>query len=282
MASGHFTWLHNLPSQIHSVSEHYPDTEKTIVSVAVALGLVLASSIATKRLRAGKQFRAIVDELGVKGGLPGNAAPDLATEVQSQETIDSQVLVEELAPKSSGSLLYRVFDFFMEAFVSYHDSVLGKHNRKHVPFTGSIFFFLLFANLLGLVPGMAAATTTVWVNVAIALTVFCYFNYWGIKEHGFWNYIKHFGGGTPLWIAWFIFVVEIVSTCMRVLTLNLRLYWNISADHLVLGAFTEMTKLVIPCAFYALGTFVSFMQAFVFATLTMIYILLATQHEEAH
>ena len=149
-----------------------------------------------------------------------------------------------------------------------------------MPFTASLFLFLLAANLLGLVPGMPAITTTVWVNVGMALVVFLYFNYLGIKEHGLLSYLKHFCG--PVWLlAWFIFPLEIFSTCLRVLTLNLRLYWNINADHEVLNIFTN---LIGPFAapFYVMGVFVCFMQAFIFTTLTMVYILLATQHEEGH
>ena len=77
-----------------------------------------------------------------------------------------------------------------------------------------------------------------------------------------------------------MFVIEILSVSMRVLTLNLRLYWNMTADHTVLSIFTDLTKFIVPVVFYGLGTFVCFMQAFVFSTLTMVYILLATQHEE--
>ncbi len=175
--------------------------------------------------------------------------------------------------------LFGFFDLFVEGFVKFYDSVLGSHNRQHLPFVASVFIFILAANLLGLIPGMPAITTTVWVNVAMALTVFGYFNWQGIQAHGYVNYLKHFCG--PLWwLAWFMFPLEVFSTCLRVLTLNLRLYWNITADHMVLNVFTEMLPPVIPVVFYVLGAFVCFMQAFIFTTLTMVYILLATQHEE--
>jgi len=177
--------------------------------------------------------------------------------------------------------VFGAVDFMVESFVKFHDSVLGKENRHHVPFTGSIFFFLLISNLLGLVPGMPAITTTVWINVGMALVVFCYFNTWGVKANGLWGYIKHFGG-PMLFLAPFLFPLEIFSTCLRVVTLNLRLYWNITADHMVLEIFTGMLAPVLPMLLYVLGTFVCFMQAFIFTTLTMVYILLATQHDEEH
>ncbi|MCB0331190.1 MAG: F0F1 ATP synthase subunit A [Bdellovibrionales bacterium] len=196
-----------------------------------------------------------------------------------QQRVESK-LSEDIIP-SKKVTFFGLLDFFMESFISYHDSVAGRHNRKYVPFCASIFFFIFFLNLLGLVPGMPAATTTVWLNVAMAIVVFIYFNVEGIKEHGFVNYLKHFAG--PVWwIAPALFCIEIFGLFLRILTLNLRLYWNITADHLVLGIFTDMLPVIVAAPFYILGVFVSFMQAFVFATLTMVYIVMATQHEEAH
>jgi F-type H+-transporting ATPase subunit a len=64
----------------------------------------------------------------------------------------------------------------------------------------------------------------------------------------------------------------------------LRLFGNIMGDHEVIGAFTDLTKLVIPVAFYVLGTLVSVIQAFVFMVLSMIYVALAITHapDEEH
>lgn len=200
----------------------------------------------------------------------------VASRIRSKEA-----RAKEIIPSPKISLL-GFFDFFLESFVRYHDTVLGKENRHHIPFTATLFTFLLLANFLGLVPGMPAITTTVWVNVGIALVVFVYFNVVGIKAHGFWNYLKHFAG--PVWwLAFFMFPLELLSTALRVFTLNLRLYWNISADHLVLGIFTDLLPPPFAFVFYGLGTFVSFMQAFIFTTLTMVYIRLASEHaEEGH
>jgi F-type H+-transporting ATPase subunit a len=188
---------------------------------------------------------------------------------------------KELIPRQKAGL-FGLFDICIEQFIKFADTILGKENRRHIPFVASIFFFILFANLLGLIPGMPAITTSVWINVSMALVVFVYFNMQGIKANGLLGYLKHFCGPMVV-MAPVIFPIEIVSTCLRVLTLNLRLYWNIAADHMVLDVFTKLLGPILPLPFYLLGTFVSFMQALVFAILTMIYILLATDHgEEAH
>ena len=198
-----------------------------------------------------------------------------AARIASREALNSALI----PPAKPG--LFGFFDLFIEGFVAFYDSIIGRHDRKHLPFVAAIFMFILSANFLGLVPGMPAITTTVWINVAMALIVFVYFNWQGVLAHGFIGYLKHFCG--PVWwLAWLMFPLEILSTSLRVLTLNLRLYWNITADHIVLGIFTDLVPLVVPIAFYFLGTFICFMQAFVFTTLTMIYVLLATQHEEEH
>jgi len=194
----------------------------------------------------------------------------------SQVNKDSAALIPPKRPS-----IWSVVDLFMEKFLAFHDSVLGKENRRYLPFHGTLFLFILAMNVVSLIPGMPAATTTVWINVALALSVFLTFNYFGIQTHGLKGYLKHFCG--PVWwLAWMIFPLEIFSTCLRVLTLNMRIYWNITADHLVLGIATDMTKFVIPVAFYALGAFVSIIQAVVFVMLSMIYIQMATQHSEAH
>jgi len=174
---------------------------------------------------------------------------------------------------------YGLFDFFIESFVHFQDSVLGKENRKYLPLTGTVFLYTLIVNLLGLIPGIPAVTGSVAATLPIALLIFISFNAAGIKEHGLKKYLAHFAG--PVWwLIPLIMPLELIGTCLRVLTLNLRLLWNIRADHLVLGIFTDLVPFAVPVVFLTLGTFVCFMQAFVPTVLTMIYIMLATQHEE--
>jgi F-type H+-transporting ATPase subunit a len=252
MAGGaHYTYLDNLWPQI----ENGANLQKVSTALAVGAGLVLLGAVVSSRLR--------------------------TTEGTEAAVIPNKKIN-----------LFGWCDFLMEVFVGYQDSLLGKAGRKFVPFTASIFFFIFGLNLLGLVPGMPAATTTVWLNVGMALVVFIHFNFHGMKSQGVGNYLKHYMGplhkGGWILLGLFMFALEILSISMRVLTLNLRLYWNISADHIVLAEFTKLLSFdlpfptFLPAIFYVLGVFVSFMQAFVFTTLTMVYILLATQHEEDH
>lgn len=229
---------------------HDADVQKTVLALTVASALLLIGGLAASRVR-------------------------------SPEGIKKHIIPSNVSTTS-------IFDFIISAFLNYHDSIAGARNRRYASLSATVFLFVLISNLLGLIPGMPAITTSVWVNVGMAIVVFLSFNYYGIRSHGFWRYIKHFAGPDSLTgflrlLSLLIFPLEILSTCLRILTLNLRLYWNITADHVVLGVFTDLTKYVVPVLFYGLGTFVSFMQAFVFATLTMVYIFLAVDHgEEEH
>jgi F-type H+-transporting ATPase subunit a len=185
--------------------------------------------------------------------------------------------------------LLGVVDMLVEAFFNFFDSVLGSKNRKHAPFVATVFFFTLTANLLGVLPGFPPITNCVWINVGMALVVFFYFNICGIKENGLFGYIRHFAGPVSGFLLFLvgpvIFVAELFSTLIRPFTLNLRLYWNIKGDHILMETLHNLLgpfSIGVVSPLYLLAVFVSFMQAFVFSMLTMIYLLLATAHEEEH
>ena len=160
------------------------------------------------------------------------------------------------------------------------DDVMGKENRRFLPFCASIFFYLFFMNLIGLIPGFLPPTEEFQLNLGLALVVFSMYNFWGIRENGVINYFKHFCGPI-IWIAPFMFVIELISHCCRPLTLSLRIFGNLTGDHLALSTFTSLTK-VFSFPFYMLGTLVCVIQAFVFTLLTMVYIKMSVAHSEAH
>jgi F-type H+-transporting ATPase subunit a len=161
------------------------------------------------------------------------------------------------------------------------DVVMGEHNRKYLPFVAAIFIYLAVLNSFGLIPGFSMPTDSVTFNLGIALVVFVLYNFWGIKEVGVMGYLKHLCG--PVWwMAPLFILIELISHFFRPLSLSLRLFGNMTGDHLVLSIFTDLTKFAVPVLFYFLGLFVCFMQAFVFTLLTMVYIRFAVAHEEEH
>lgn len=177
-------------------------------------------------------------------------------------------------------LTYRnFFEICAEKLYEFTASVIGEHAAHiYYPMIGTLFVFVFLSNFIGLIPGFLPPTDNINTTLALGLFVFIYYNYLGFKENGV-AYIKHFFG--PLiWIAPLMFVIELVSHIVRPLSLGLRLRGNIFGDHLVLSIFNEMIGAYgLSFVFYFLGAFVSFIQAFVFCLLTMVYISMAVAHE---
>jgi F-type H+-transporting ATPase subunit a len=100
----------------------------------------------------------------------------------------------------------------------------------------------------------------------------------GVRELGFWKYLAHFGGPI-LALAPLMFFIEIIGHVARMLSLTVRLYGNMFAGEQITNVFITLTYLVFPVIFMALHVFVSFLQAYVFTLLTMIYVSIGTSHE---
>lgn len=168
--------------------------------------------------------------------------------------------------------------------------IMGPEGRKYFPFIGTMFFFVLFNNLLGNIPPALPGTGTVGTTFTWAIIVFLVYNAIGIKKVGFGHYIKSFvPSGTPAWLAPLIFVIEIISHLLRPFTLGVRLFANMYAGHIMLGVFaifmamaiehfTAVGALVLPLSFImqiilrAFELFVAVLQAYIFAILTAVYI----------
>ncbi len=175
------------------------------------------------------------------------------------------------------------FELITEFIVDLTVMVCGEEGKKYIPLFACIFFFILFNNLVGLLPGMTPATDNINTTLAVGAFSFLYYNAQGIKEHGVVAYVKHFfgpfNGIMLLLIGPMIFVIEMISHVVRPMSLGLRLQGNMMGDHAVLNAFLDLVPYIVPVAFYILGMFVCFMQAFVFTMLTMIYVSMAVAHD---
>ncbi len=174
-----------------------------------------------------------------------------------------------------------IAELFVGGVLSIGEGVLGKRAAQYVPLFGSFFIFILLANLIGLVPGFSPPTSDFNVTFALGAAAFLGYNAIGIADQGIVNYAKHFVG--PIWwLAVLMVPLELIDNLVRPVSLALRLFGNMTGDHLVLEIFTDLTRVVIPVAFYFLGAFVSLIQAFVFTLLTVIYVSLALGHDDAH
>jgi len=168
---------------------------------------------------------------------------------------------------------------------------IGHGAMKYLPMIGSIGIFVLFSNLISVVPGLASPTAEVSVPLGCALVVFIYYHWSGLKKHGPVHYGKHFMGPN-IYLSPLMVVVESVSHMARLLSLTVRLWVNMMVSEMLYGIFLGLTlalfvfvgklnalgyvlaplPLLAPVIFIVLHIFVAFVQAFVFTILPVIYL----------
>jgi len=167
-----------------------------------------------------------------------------------------------------------IFEVLTEMIGGLCEQVIGHHGRAFAPYFTAIFTFILFNNLVGLIPGMTPATQNFNTTFAFGVFSFLAYNIVGLK-HGGLGYLKHFLGPV-LWLAPLMLIIEVISHFIRPLTLGLRLANVMTGDHTVLSVFLGLFPLGPAIPFYAMGLLVSTIQAFVFTLLSMVYVALAT------
>jgi F-type H+-transporting ATPase subunit a len=177
---------------------------------------------------------------------------------------------------------------FLEIFVGYFyglmkDMMGADRAKRYFGLIGACAVFIFLSNVMGLIPGFLPPTSSWNITAGCALVVFVAFNYYGLKENGF-GYIKHLAGPwihpAALPINILIFCIEVLSTCIRPLTLSIRLMVNMAVDHMLLGLFMGLIMVFVPVPIMMLGTLVALVQTLVFCLLAAIYISLATEHED--
>jgi F-type H+-transporting ATPase subunit a len=175
----------------------------------------------------------------------------------------------------------QIFESIYEFIGDQAREIIGHGSRKHVAMFCTIFLLILFSNLLGIVPTFESPTMYYFVPAGIALVSFFYYNGAGIRANGVVGHLKHFAG--PIWwLAWFMFPLELISHCIRPVSLTIRLFANMLAGEQVTLGFMSLVHYVVPVVFMALHVFVALLQAFIFTVLSIVYVGEATAHEESH
>ena len=190
------------------------------------------------------------------------------------------VAASDAAVPDDSLTLRNIAELLVEGVLGMAEGVLGPNGRHYVHLYGTFFLFILCANLVGLLPGFSPPTNNFNVTFALGVLSFIAFNYYGFHEQGV-GYLQHFVG--PIWWLGVLMVpLELIDNFVRPFSLALRLFGNMTGDHVVLEIFTDLTKVVIPVVFYMLGAFVSLVQAFVFTLLSMVYVSLAVAGHGDH
>jgi len=189
------------------------------------------------------------------------------------------------------------FQNFVEAIVDFLRSniilaTMGEAGLAWFPFIATLFFFVLFCNLLGLVPWGFTATSNINVTATLAIIVFFCTQGAGVAKHGFIGYLKKFvPKGVPLAILPIMVPIEIISQFAKPFSLAVRLFANMTAGHAVILVFLFMiimfkswaitaVPLIGVVVMSAFEIFVALIQAYIFSILAAMYIAEAVQ--EAH
>jgi F-type H+-transporting ATPase subunit a len=221
------------------------------------------------------------------------------------------VLMMVLIPLSVGrrALIKKGFGNAIEAICVYLREEVARpflkdKTDKYIPLLWTLFFFILTLNLLGMIPldkiiylftskpnhFSGTATANLWVTGTLAVISFLMFHVAGMVENGFVSYFKNFAPKVPIFILPFIYLMEVISSFVRMFSLAIRLFANMLAGHVLLGTLlmlilifrnslvgTASTVFIVMMSLMEL--FVAFLQAYIFTFLTTIFVGLAVHQD---
>ena len=174
--------------------------------------------------------------------------------------------------------MQNIFESIIGGLEDFTVTNMGEDGRKVFPVLATLFIYILCCNIGGMFPGGDAPTANINTTASMAVFVFVYYQYWGIKLHGT-HYIHHFTG-PMLWMAPLMFPIEVIGHFARMLSLSLRLFGNIRGEDIVLALLFMLAPIVSTIPMYFLFLLADVIQAFVFFMLSMLY--LKGAFEEAH
>jgi len=202
------------------------------------------------------------------------------------------ILLAKMATKSLRAVptgTQNVMEAFLGGVIAMGKDVVGEENaRKYLPLIATIGLFVLINNLIGIIPGFESPTSNINITLTLALIVFVYYNFEGIKKQGAFTYFKnfvHLGEMNPIakfLMSLLMYPIEIVSHLSRIVSLSFRLFGNIKGDDLFLWVLLMLTPWIIPITPLVLLTFMAFLQTFVFMILTYVYLAGALALDEDH
>lgn len=168
--------------------------------------------------------------------------------------------------------MQNIAEIFISGILFFAKDAIGeKLARKYIPLTATIALIVFISNIIGIIPGFESPSSSWSFTLVLALIVFFYYHFEGIREHGFVHYFGHFMGPVK-WLAPLMFPVEIISHLSRIISLSFRLFGNVKGDDIFLLVMLMLAPWVAPLPAFAILTFMAFLQAFIFMILTYVYL----------
>ncbi len=182
----------------------------------------------------------------------------------------------KLVPTGTQNLM----EAYLQGVVAMGRDVIGETNARHyLPLVATIGLIVFFGNVIGIIPGFESPTGNINMTLPLAIIVFLYYNFEGIRKHGVVHYFAHFAGPVK-WLAPLMFPIEIVSHISRIISLSFRLFGNIKGDDLFLWVLLMLAPWIVPLPAFLLLTFSALLQTFIFMILTYVYLAGAVMLEE--
>ncbi|MBN1764744.1 MAG: F0F1 ATP synthase subunit A [Sedimentisphaerales bacterium] len=219
------------------------------------------------------------------------------------------IIIFPLIARREGMVPHGLHNFFESILVIIREEVvrpmLGERTDKYITYLWTVFFFILFNNLLGMIPLTSiiwaislgkvknlggTATANIWVTGTLAIMSFILIHISGIREQGLWHYIRNFIPRVPIPLIPVMYVLEFISALVKPFALAIRLFANMLAGHTIMGAFLGLIFMahnyiiggltITGCAALSLlELLVAFVQAYIFTFLTTMFIATAVQPE---
>ncbi len=179
---------------------------------------------------------------------------------------------------SSGTNVSR-WQHFLEIVISIVRGEISEMTKKgadnYIPLIGTLFLFICTSNVLAVVPGYIAPTSSMTTTAALATCVFIAVPYYGISRNGVLHYVKEYF--QPNFI---FFPFHVMGELSRTLALTVRLFGNIMSHEKVIGILLAVTPFLFPVVMQILGLLIGVIQAYIFAILSMVYIASALSAED--
>ncbi len=173
----------------------------------------------------------------------------------------------KLVPTGPQNAIEMIFEALNNLLIS----IIGPKGPRYFPIIATLALFILFGNLIGLVPFCKSPTSNLNVTLSCAIVIFIYYHWQGIKEQGLVKYLKHFAGPMPF-LAILMFPLEIISHLARVMSLSIRLFGNIMGEDIIIIILFMLLPYIVPIPMMIFAIFTSVLQAFIFSMLSMMYI----------
>ena len=206
----------------------------------------------------------------------------------ASHVILSALIVLVLAKSATSSLqivpkgLQNVMEAYLHGVIAMGTDVIGKKQaKKYLPLVATLGLFIFVSNLMEIIPGFEPPSGNINMTLTLAVIVFLYYNFEGIKKNGVIHYFAHFMGPVPV-LAPLMFPIEIVSHLSRIISLSFRLFGNIKGDDLFVAVLLMLAPWVAPLPGFALMSFSAILQTFIFMILTYVYLAGAVTISEEH